>query len=273
MKLKCKVSHGDMSCANSWKVQDLAVAAGADKAHPRSKVSHGIIVCRKCPTTGVPQVLMVKARYSYAFANFVHGHYGGTDPSVILPLLSNMTIEERLLINTLVFDHMWYRIWLCIKPELYMKKKNKFMTLWMRDDGAALRGLLLRAQGSPPIQWGFPKGKPSGRYEPSVNCALREFKEETGLPYTSLSVMPGFRRQVSFTHLRIRYTTVLYMALMIRDLPLALRIKNMDQVSEVSDIRWMTLAQVQQLEADSPGRDLARTARAALSYWKKQQKE
>ena len=40
-----------------------------------TKTSIGIILCRKNVNTGRPEVLLAHKRYTYAFADFVHGKY------------------------------------------------------------------------------------------------------------------------------------------------------------------------------------------------------
>ena len=80
-----------------------------------TKTSVGIILCRKNENTRRPEVLLVHKRYTYAFAEFVHGRYQrgprptaavGPGTSFVTELLDCMSREELLDIYSLNFSQM-----------------------------------------------------------------------------------------------------------------------------------------------------------------------
>jgi hypothetical protein len=112
-----------------------------DHSRISTKTSIGIILCRKNVNTGRPEVLLAHKRYTYAFADFVHGKYvrsrigSNTMLRYIAPLFDHMTREELFDILSLNFEQMWYRIWLTTdNKDLYNKKYAKFQSTFMRDD-------------------------------------------------------------------------------------------------------------------------------------------
>ena len=107
-----------------------------------SKTSVGVILCRKNAETRRPEALLVHKRYTYAFAEFVHGRYSrGARPGApraphapgpVAALLDEMSREELLDVYSLSFEQMWYRIWLTHdNRDLFNKKNARFQSAFM----------------------------------------------------------------------------------------------------------------------------------------------
>jgi len=146
-----------------------------------SKVSFGVIVVRINPSSHRPEAVIVRARYTYAYAEFVHGKYSKNDHRKVAALIDEMSVDERLDLYSLNFAQMWYRIWLTAdKKEHYNRNFAKFQTAWMREDsGKTLRHLIQTSRVAPRgTHYEFPKGKRLTPREADVNCAIRETEEE-----------------------------------------------------------------------------------------------
>lgn len=124
------------------------------------------------------EVLLVKRRYTYAFCDFVNGRYSNKNNSSILKLFNNMTVEEKADISLLDFHILWTRVW-HNSTKNYKKKYELFNNNFLKDGGERLLKLLKMSKSIDHI-WELPKGQKE-RFESDEQCAVREFKEETGL--------------------------------------------------------------------------------------------
>lgn len=235
-----------------------------------SKKSYGLILCRRpdstCPSY---RAILIRGRCTYAFAEFVHGHYDRYNYSVARDLIQNMTMDERLTVRSLVFQEIWKKFWMTTDVDAqYVAKCQKFYETWIEpDQGMALRMLIDKTKGVGQIHWEFPKGRPFNAHEPELKCALREFKEETCIPDDSYQIVPNFRREDVYTHMGVQYHTVYFLAVQTGNLIDPQRCfssRNQEQVAEVADIKWMTLAEMNHVEGPA-GRKLREIAQPAFN--------
>lgn len=73
------------------------------------KTSIGVAICRR--KDGIPQILLVKKRYSYNFQSFVFGRHNNNN-NILKKLFSGMTIDEKQLILSGKYESLWYKIFL-----------------------------------------------------------------------------------------------------------------------------------------------------------------
>ena len=135
------------------------------------KKSCGIALCRY---TDKFQILMVKKRYSYSYADFVAGKYSCADENKISSLFSGMTSEEKMEIESNNFSQMWYRIWR-YNPEIencsskergnYNIAKKKYISTSKKHD---LIEMLNNTKISDCI-WDIPKGR-INKEEKDITC-------------------------------------------------------------------------------------------------------
>ena len=247
------------------------------RPRPHSKISFGIILTQINPITKRPEAILVRGRYSYEYAEFVHGKYAQKNIRAVSALLDAMSINERLDIYSLNFNQMWYRIWLTAKrSEHYNKKFAKFQTAWMRDDNGEYLRRLVQASSTNPgfcqqqsggVRWEFPKGRRLSNREPDLNCAIREFEEETGIAKQDYQILPGFKRRVSYIHMGVRYVNVYYIAIARRRLTPYIDLKSLDQVAEIFEVRWMDIEQIRLI--DTPTHRLETTVSPVFNYVKR----
>jgi 8-oxo-dGTP pyrophosphatase MutT (NUDIX family) len=112
-----------------------------------------------------------------AFTEFLRGKYDCEDTSYIINLLSNMTKTEHLLLKSKTFDELWTVHWGVGRDH----HSKEFDTSKERFDTVNLPQLIEGIEGYDESEWGFPKGRRSPR-ETDIECAIREFTEETNIP-------------------------------------------------------------------------------------------
>lgn len=253
------------------------------------------------------QALLVKGRLSYAFSEFAHGRYDPKQLSSVRQLIEQMTIEERLVIRSLDFDEIWNMVWARhhvrqinwrkginsyrrlqivqngwgesdgTQNAQYIRRREKFAMAWLSSSSASqkLRDMLAKAKGAGPSRWEFPKGKRSDQNESDLSCALREFSEETQISVEHIRHLPGFASRVSkYVHMNVLYVNTHYLAVLDSPAPdpaSLIKLENVDQVSEVVDVQWMGLRDMDRVQGPV-GRSLSNLAREAFAYIRNYQK-
>ena len=230
------------------------------------KTSIGVILCRRNEETGRTEVLLAHKRYTYAFAEFIHGRYakGRVSPGMALQcaatMFSDMTREELFDILSLNFEQMWYRVWLtCENRDLYNKKYAKFQSTFIRDDGGtALRNLVMLTRANGVVLWEVPKGRRLNTRETDIICATREMKEETGVEKSDYRLLPCTKRRVSYVSAGTRYVCIYYIAIANPhnanivgcDDPSRPTLRNPSHMAEVGEVRWYDIERIRLI--DSP---------------------
>jgi 8-oxo-dGTP pyrophosphatase MutT (NUDIX family) len=122
-------------------------------------------------------VLMVKRKDSMAYMEFIRGKYDVANPAYIGTLLKNMTKQEHQQIIKEEFDTLWTRLWgegrdtrstefECSKEKYYAIDRPNLITL--------------NPTNYTDPEWGVPKGR-RAKGETDIDCAMREFEEETNI--------------------------------------------------------------------------------------------
>lgn len=231
----------------------------------RKRISFGIILVRKNSKTGDYESILLKNRYSYEFADFVQGRYKGENK--VKELLDAMTVDEKMLIHSLNFRVLWYKIWLSKDTTYYKKKKDYFYRNWIKNDGGKRLKKLVESARSDGIgiQWEFPKGGKESD-EPSLNCAIREFEEETRIPKKKFKILPGLKRKISYTHMDVNYINIYYVAIATKKFEPKIYMSDINQICEVAKISWMNMENIRRI--DKTGR-LTQTIKPIFNYIKK----
>ena len=190
-----------------------------ERGHVFRTCKHPIISCgivltdlSQLPAASIDTVkaLMVRRKDSMSFMEFVRGKYELNAPEYIERLISNMTQAEQHKIATMPFQSLWGQLWGngrdTHSPEFY-DAKEKYEQL--------NREQLVAAHASPYVEpeWGFPKGRRM-RGESDVDCAVREFYEETNIPRDAYTLCKNLMFTETFTGTNdVQYTHVYFLAL------------------------------------------------------------
>jgi len=247
----------------------------------KTKISYGISLCKYNPEkNNNVEILLIKKRYSYHFLSFVMGHYKKSDTKYIKHLFNNMSFSEKIDVLSMQFNQMWYRIWLnnpekfynitdvykidnfALHPiknkytnseihKLFFQKKSRFENNFLKDNGNKLREILVSSSDAD-ILWEMPKG---GKHtdlnaipETNIDCAMREFYEETSINSTQYKILYNVPPLIdSFIDNETIYKTVYYMAVLrpeYEKLVPKIDYRNFEQITEIKQIRWASLADI-----------------------------
>ena len=230
-----------------------------------TKYSYGIALVRF--NKQVPEVLMVKKRYTYHFFDFVMGNYKNTSDDDLRDLFGGMTFQEKLDVLYQNYNLLWYRIWLfwplCSKDfdeccsvfgltnsknmkSRYYKNKEKYDCV-MRN--AERVRLLINKSANAELIWEIPKGRKNDM-EQCVNTALREFEEETTVSISNIHVLWNVKPIVeTFNDKGVRYVNTYYLAMHhvhdgAKSLKPVFYAVETSEKAEIEDIRWMNNATI-----------------------------
>ncbi len=203
------------------------------------RISIGIACCRF--NEDRTEILLVCPRCTYAYRTFTRGKYNSNNTYEMISLFNNMTVDEKLDILSLNFIQIWYRMWLntSFKNASYFVAKNKFESTFVIDGGVRLRKLIAKSTHANKI-WEIPKGRKRGKGESNIDCAVREFGEETGISKHNYKLFPNAIRSYSYIDDATRYTNIYYFAYMKHNTDVHVDLTS-QQISEISDIRWMDI--------------------------------
>ena len=140
--------------------------------------------------------LIVQRRHSIGFMDFLRGRYKIDNVDQINSLFQHMNKNEIELIKTKSFDELWCEMWNNDQHRINNLKKDFNMAKTQFEklkngDGIDL-DLDFFVNNINPLykfnEWGFPKGR-KDRNETPIDCALREFKEETGMDVSKIKLI------------------------------------------------------------------------------------
>lgn len=208
----------------------------------RTKQSLGIACCRFNGTK--PEILLICKRYTYAYNLFVHAKYMSSDNNALIALFNGMTVDEKIDILSLNFMQIWYRIWLnSARSTTYYVSKNKFETTFLPDGGARLRKLICKSSNANKI-WEIPKGRKRNKNEPDLQCAIREFGEETGINKKSYKVFHYAKRTYGYSDAGVRYNNTYFIGITKHNIEPRINFGMQDQIDEICDIKWMSIEEI-----------------------------
>ena len=183
--------------------------------------------------------LLIRRRNTIGFTDFLRGKYktfNVIDMSKVKTLIEEMTnIEKQQILNE-NFDTLWDTLWMNHNSGIYLNEKEKARTMFNKID---IKSLLRESTSSKyeEQEYGFPKGR-KNLYESPVECAIREFKEETGLHDDDFRLSIFFN-PVSENFIgsdKIKYSHFYYLAEIIRDIDISVLNNNAQYLEEVDHI-------------------------------------
>lgn len=214
------------------------------------------IICYRINNNNI-EYLMIQRKDSLSFMEFIRGKYKLDNPDYITRLLSNMTIYERQSLLVEEFEGLWNNVWcqnnITKKTPEFIDACHKFNCLrsgYFTGDNKYIKLYkLLLTLNTTYIEpeWGFPKGRRRLK-EKDVECAIREFSEETGFHRNELSLIDKFLpyEEVFYGTNGVLYRHVYYIAKITTDSFRIIQIdeNNIHQVREVSQVKWFNASEV-----------------------------
>lgn len=209
----------------------------------RPITSIGVIAFRKQKDN--LEYLMVKRKDSLGFVELLRGKYNVQNVFHLRNLFSELTQEECKMLITLDFPELWTYLWGNQNNKInneYTVSIDKFNQLKKgvvtTTETYHLESLIqeINTNWVEP-EWGFPKGRRNYQ-EKDLDCAIREFVEETGFPSKYIQIIDNlYTMEEIFTGSNLKsYKHKYYLGKM--DYRNTLQINNY-QRSEISDMKWM----------------------------------
>ena len=207
--------------------------------------SIGIIAFTKDNSNNI-EYLMIRRKDSLGYVDFMRGKYPLFNKRYLLNIIEEMTTEEKIKLLKYDFDHLWNELWGDYIGIQYRSEekisKEKFNALkngiTLSQHTYTLESLIRSClEYWSEQEWGFAKGRRNFQ-EKDLNCALREFEEETGYNKKSLQVVQNIIPiEEIFTGSNYKsYKHKYYIAFINKDIkPI-----NNYQRSEVSKVEWLS---------------------------------
>lgn len=157
--------------------------------------SYGIVVFRR-KDDGI-QYLMLRRKDSFGYIDFIRGKYSIYNIYQIQNIINEMSLEEKQRLLNEPFDELWKNMWgetsisQYKNEEISSRKKMDLIKLGViiNNKIITLEDIIKQSTTEwSETEWEFPKGRRNFK-EKDIDCALREFEEETGLPQNKISVV------------------------------------------------------------------------------------
>jgi len=158
--------------------------------------SYGIIFFKI--NNNVLHYLMIRRKNSFGYIDFIKGKYSVNNIEQIQNNIDEMSNYEKTITSTQPFDFLWKQLW-CENANLSNYKNEEYVCSKKFD--AIKNGILVDNQlitlhellensktNWTETEWEFPKGRKNYQ-ERDIDCALREFEEETGIPKESIQII------------------------------------------------------------------------------------
>ena len=207
--------------------------------------SYGIVLFRSS-SKGL-QFLMIRRKDSFGFIDFIRGKYSPYNIFQVQNIINEMSLVEKHEILTNSFESLWLNMWgnssniQYKNEEVSSSKKMETIKngVIINNDTITLRNIV---ENSPTkwneTEWEFPKGRRNHK-EKDLDCALREFEEETGISKEKITVveniLPFEEIFIGTNHKSYKHK---YFLAYMNDTE-----ENLDnfQITEVSKMEWKTI--------------------------------
>ena len=209
--------------------------------------SYGIIVFRHSDK-GL-QFLMIRRKDSFGYIDFIRGKYVCYNIEQIQQIVDEMSKCEKERLLTEPFEKMWKQLWGDCKmqykgEEVASSKKFELIKngIVVNEEKITLDEIINNSVTNwEETEWEFPKGRRNFQ-EKDMECALREFEEETGYLVKDVSIienlLPFEETYIGSNHKCYKHKY--YLAYM-NDINERERSLENYQKSEVSKLEWKSV--------------------------------
>lgn len=189
------------------------------------------------------QFLLIQRKDSLAFVEFIRGKYNPYEDDYLIRLLRGMTQSEQQQILSKTFEELWNSVW--GETSSVKSHKNDY-------DSSEKKFSIIREKLPTLIQnhpskwsepeWGFPKGR-RNPHETDLNCAIREFQEETGLKRVDFTIIQNTFpiSETFFGSNQVHYCHKYYIAICNKTTEVEMKMDNPHMAREIGAIQWCSL--------------------------------
>ena len=157
--------------------------------------SYGVIVFR--PSEKGLQYLMIRRKDSFGYIDFIRGKYSPYNIYQIQNIINEMSVVEKERILKESFTTLWNDMWGETSNSQYKneeiassKKMDSIKTgVSINNETITLKDIVNNSTTEwVETEWEFPKGRRNFK-EKDLDCALREFEEETGILTSKIKIV------------------------------------------------------------------------------------
>ena len=212
------------------------------------------------------KIVMIRRKDTIGYVEFLRGKFNIQREDYIIKLFDMMTkLEKDRILEIRDFDKLRTHLGMTKKNYIYKNEydsaKIKFNSLINNkimiknekmNNKVKLSQLEYLMKKSKNIwkdtEWGLPKGRKHQK-ETSINCAVREFLEETGIPKSDITVLVNIKplEEIYTSFNNVRYRHIYYFAKFFNEnTTLTFNQNNKNQVNEISAIEWFNKEEASQ---------------------------
>jgi 8-oxo-dGTP pyrophosphatase MutT (NUDIX family) len=194
------------------------------------------IVCYRINPENIKEYLLVQRKDSLGYVDFLRGKYNETNDFQLKNIINEMTKEEQNNILTCSYNDLWDKLWNKKNEKYEFKNEEKYNYIKKNKEFLFINSL----KWDEP-EWGFPKGRRNYK-ERDLDCALREFEEETGYSKYKLNIIKNlnpFEEIFTGSNLKSYKHKYFLTRLNYND---SINDKNY-QKSEIGNMKWFTYEQ------------------------------
>jgi 8-oxo-dGTP pyrophosphatase MutT (NUDIX family) len=209
-------------------------------------ISLGIILYNTIQINNYYEIkfLLIQRRDSIGFIELLRGKYQEKDDVYLSKIIDIMTVDERNRALNTDFDDLLDKFIINknnrhYKYE-YQDAKEKFNRI---KNSGKLKEIIDNSPNQwPEPEWGFPKGRRHLK-ENDLDCACREFEEETGYLETDYLIIHNVKslEEIFLGTNKIRYKHNYFLAKVSTDKAPEINKNNKTQIAEIGNIGWFSL--------------------------------
>lgn len=205
-------------------------------------VSYGIICYRKNKNTNNTEILIIRRKDTIGYIEFLRGKYDIDNDDYIIELFNLMTInEKKRILDVRNFDKLRDMLGMTKKNSIYKQEYQDANTKFnILIETNRLDDLVIKSSTTWLFQeWGLPKGRKHQK-ETNMDCAVREFYEETLVNYNDIYILYNVKplEEVYKSINNVIYKHIYYFAEYIGNDDIKIDYNNHTQMTEISDIMW-----------------------------------
>lgn len=207
------------------------------------------IICFRINENKEKEFLLVRRKNSLAFSEFLKVKFNVNNKIQIGNLLSDITNDEKkFLMKAKTPLEIWEHLWIIYGKNEYnefnkIQKKLDQLIKGVKNKNGDFFNLnsilknITNLRGEP--EWGFPKGRKFPK-ESDIDCAIREFSEETDISRSEISLLKIKPLQEIFIGSNnVKYKHIYYIAKVLNNnIKIRINKNNQNQFSEIGDIKW-----------------------------------
>lgn len=203
--------------------------------------SYGIIAYKRIDRD--IKILLVQRKDSIGYIDFVRGKYDTKikKEEIFKTLIGEMTLSEKKRLLKYSFDELWNRLWMNHNSRAYNNDYNLAKKKFYSLDVKNMIKESLKETKWENSEFSIPKGRRNNS-EPIIECAIREFIEETGFKKTDFYIDNNFKpiEEVFYGSNGISYKHIYYIAEIFNDKIPKIDNTNILQAGEIKYINWFS---------------------------------